>query len=50
MFCELVQYFSVSVVNLHILAAKKVGHLNIKTKIFDFEVRVLIGGLARVFA
>ena len=26
-----------------ILAVRKVGHLNIKTKMFDFEARVLIG-------
>ena len=43
-----------SLVTNTILAVRKVhlniGHLNIKTKIFDFEVRVLIGWLARVFA
>ena len=30
-------------------AVKKVGHLNIKTKMFDFEAHFLTGGLARVF-
>ena len=29
-----------------ILAARKVGHLNIKTKMFDFEAHILIGWLA----
>ena len=31
-----------------ILAVRKVGHLKIKTKMFDFEARVLIGRLARL--
>ena len=31
-----------------ILAVKKVGHLNIKTKMFDFEARVLIGWLVNI--
>ena len=31
---------------LSILAVRKAGHLNIKTKMLDFEVRVLIGWLA----
>ena len=35
--------------NSIILAVRKTGHLNIKTKMFDFEARVLIGSL-RVFA
>ena len=35
---------------LYILAVRKVGHHNIKAKIFDFEARVLIGWLARVSA
>ena len=30
----------------NILAVRKKGNLNIKTKMFDFEVRVLIGWLA----
>ena len=34
----------------NILAVRKVGHLNIKTKLFDFEARVMIGWPARVFA
>ena len=34
----------------NILAVRKVVHLNINTKMFDFGVRVLIGRLARVFA
>ena len=38
------------VVLLIILAVRKLGHLNIKTKMFDFEARVLIDRLARVFA
>ena len=33
-----------------ILAVRKVGHLNIKTKMFDFEARVLIGWLANILA
>ena len=33
-----------------ILAVRKVGHLNIKTKLFDFEARVLIGWLANILA
>ena len=33
------------------LAVRKVSYLNkIKTKMFDFEARVLIGWLAKVFA
>ena len=32
------------------LAVRKVGHLNIKTKMFDFEARVLIGCLANTLA
>ena len=32
-----------------ILAVRKAGHLNIKTKIFDIKARVTIGWLARVF-
>ena len=28
------------------LAVRKIGHLNIKSKMFDFEARVLIGLLA----
>ena len=35
---------------INILAVRKVGHLNIRTKMFDFEARVLIGWLAGVFA
>ena len=35
---------------INILAVRKVGHLNIKTKMFDFETRILIGWLARVFS
>ena len=35
---------------LTILAVRKVSHLNIKTKMFDFEESPLIGWLARVFA
>ena len=30
-----------------ILALEKIGNLNIKTKIFDFEARVLIGWLVQ---
>ena len=33
-----------------ILAVRKIGHLNIRTKLFEFEAHVLIGWLARVFA
>ena len=33
----------------NIIAVRKVGHLNIKTKIFDFDERVLIGWQARLF-
>ena len=29
---------------------KKLGHLNIKTKMFNFEERVLIGWLLRIYA
>ena len=37
--------------NAHnILAVRKVGHLNIKAKMIDFEERVLIAWLAGVFA
>ena len=32
------------------LSVKKVGHLNIKTKMFNFEARVLIGRLANIIA
>ena len=32
------------------LTERKVGYLNIKTKMFDFEASALIGWLARVFA
>ena len=35
---------------ISILAVRKVGHLNIKTKMFDFEARVLIGWLANTLA
>ena len=35
---------------VYILAVRKVGHLNIKSKMFVFEARVLIGWLVRVFA
>ena len=31
-----------------ILAVKMVGHLNIKTKVFDSEARVLIGWLVNI--
>ena len=37
-------------VNISILAVRKVGHLNRKTKMFGFEAHILIGWLARVFA
>ena len=30
----------------YILAVRKAGHLNIKTKMFNYEARVLIGWLA----
>ena len=33
---------------LLLLAEQKVGHLNIKTEIFDFEARVLIGWLVKL--
>ena len=35
---------------VYILTIRKIGHLNIKTKIFDFEARVLIGWLANTLA
>ena len=35
---------------IDILAVRKVGHLNIKTKMFDFEAHVLIGWLANALA
>ena len=35
---------------ISILAVRKVGHLIIKTKMFDFEARVLIGWLANTLA
>ena len=34
---------------MYILAVRKVSHFNIKTKMFDYEVRVLIGWLANVY-
>ena len=43
-------YKSSIIGNIHacsILVVRKVGHLNIKTKMFDFEVRVLIGWLTQ---
>ena len=36
--------------NNSILTVRKVGHLNIKTKMFDFEARILIGWLADILA
>ena len=33
-----------------ILAVRKVGHLDIKTRMLNFEVRVLIGWLTNTFA
>ena len=33
---------------LLLLAERKVGHLNIKTEMFDFEARVLIGRLVKL--
>ena len=35
---------------ISMLAVRKAGHLNIKTKIFDFVTRVLIGWLANTLA
>ena len=34
----------------YILAVRKAGYLNIKTKMFDIEARVLVGWQATVFA
>ena len=33
--------------NKQLLAVRKVGHLNIKTKMFDYETRVRIGWLVQ---
>ena len=41
--------FAVYLSNYAKLAVRKVGHLNIKTKMFEVKARVLIGWLARVF-
>ena len=37
-------------IDTYILAVRKLGHLNRIAKMSDFEARLLIGSLARVFA
>ena len=42
-------YMCFIILSITILAVRKVGHLNIKSKMFNTEARALIGWLARVF-
>ena len=46
-------FFEVYTIIYHqgsILAVRKVGHLTMKTNMFDFEARVLVGWLAGILA